>query len=585
MVVKDELIRRRVLFIGTAVPMETSEGLESVQQPLKTRYPVDDDSKIEGIMSYLTVLPSGLQLEYADRSKEVILFPITSLNLCAAVRCVSYIDNDKKEKVSKFVSLSSPASKGSNAKRPAVFTAITRRTQGKKVLECHGFVCESDRDALDLVHATSTADRISKQKVNGSITTHSYHGEVQTNTLKSAVNGHSNGDAIPMRLVSGEIRQNAAPEFYETPPQQGYFYSTKTSPVKKYSVEQVVSDNEGERIRATSPPPLSARSVDRRSAYSFATSRPAPPPTVIHTLPRPRQNVIPVRSMPVPVHVRPRFFSPPPSLLRPKVVSRLKEPYMLVPPPPPPMIIDGPPPHLVKQRNRRRGSESSASHSHSAHDQASSRSSSPDFNFARKVVNGDGGDASSEVSSRPRTPPTDYDKKGPRKPRVSRKEQHEMRHHPNYYPTVIRNGEAYPQQMTSPYDYYPYPSRVPLYYVERSRSVPAPVERSRTLDKKKAKKNRKEKKSKRKGNPSDISTDSIGYMSEVPRGLADKNDPHVPRDFRRFENQFKHERAFSRSLMEEKRHIGPHDSQSTYDLNELMASKGRNGDAEGFALY
>ncbi|ESO84668.1 hypothetical protein LOTGIDRAFT_236174 [Lottia gigantea] len=565
MVVRDELIRRRVLFIGTSVPMETSEGLDAVQQPLRDRYPIDESKQIEGILAYLTVSQSGLQMEYCDASKDVILFPISSVTLCAAVRCISVINNATKERVAKFVSLSSVTAGGANAKRPAIFTAITRRTVGKKVLECHGFVCESDRDALDLVQATSTADKMSKGRVmNGSFTlTHA------NDTLKSGMNGHS--EHYNMRLKSGEVR-NAAPEFYDTPPQQGYFYTSKSNiPVKKYTMEKVVSDGESERIRATSPIPLSVRpSVERRSAYSFQTTRTGPPPPVLHTLPRPAPNMVPVRTVPVQTHARPRFFSPPPTLLRQKRFPN--EPYVVVGHPPPhPVVIDGPP-HLIRGRPRRRGSESSASHSH---EHASSRSSSPhETAYPRRTMNGDG-DASSEVSSRPRTPPTDYDK-GRSKARVSRREQYEMRH-TNFYPSALRNGDVYPPG--APYDFYP-PPPGRLVYVERARSVPPPVERARTLEKKNKKKNKKDKKNKRRTNgaPSDISTDSFGYMSE--QGTSSNR----PRDFRRFENQFKHERAFSRSLMEQNKQTGAADNQS-YALNELMASRGRNGEPEPFAMY
>ena len=605
------MLKRRVLYIGSSVPLETSDGLDAIQQPLRERYPANDDANLEGIMSFLTILPSGIQLQYENEPGTIIWFPITSLTLCAAVRCITTINTATAEKVAKFVSLSSPAAGGSNAKRPAIFTAITRRTQGKRVLECHGFVCGSTKDALDLVQATSVADRLSKGKLNGSVMQHP-PPVIQTRSVGLESPTHSENTTprstpsheYSVRLVQGEHQNGAAPEFFGNPPQHGYFYSTKPHQVKKYNVEKF-GDPEPEKLQAASPPPVPQPPVPQ-PMYRAATLGPRIPtqsrgPTVASipvngsmTLPPPRPTTIPIRVVTPPMQsvappppapppvaaIRPRFFSPPPPMLRPRVVPRYRDPFVFMPPPP--VYVDQP--YVMRPSQRRRGSASSGSHS--------SRSSSPrnghDETFAKRTMNGDG-DASSEVSSRPRTPPTDYEgKTGFPRTRISRREQFELRQRP------LPSGPFYPHPMNpmnpmNPYEYYAYPpnrySYMP-FYGTRPRSVPPPAERGKKVDKKKGRKSKKDKKSKRRvyGAPSDISTDSIGYQSEIPGNMVDRASHRMPRDFRRFENQHKNERAFSSSLAKEGRYGVIDESQSAYSLNEHMASRGREGEGE-FNLY
>ncbi|XP_041348934.1 serine/arginine repetitive matrix protein 1-like [Gigantopelta aegis] len=595
---EEAMLKRRVLYIGSSVPLETSDGLDAIQQPLRERYPANDDSNLEGIMSFLTILPSGLQLQYENEPGTIIWFPITSLTLCAAVRCITTINTATAERVAKFVSLSSPAAGGSNAKRPAIFTAITRRTTGKRVLECHGFVCGAAKDALDLVRATSMADRLSKGKLNGSVLQHQVP-VTQTRSMGLESAPHSENTTprstpsheYSVRLVQGEYHNGAAPEFFGNPPQHGYFYSTKPQQVKKYNVEKL-SDPEPERLQAASSTPVThpmfraATLGPRLSTQSRAPTVASVPMSATMTLPPPppRPVTIPVRVVTPPMQhappppvaaVRPRFFSPPPPMMRPRMVPRPQDPFVFMPPPP--VYVDQP--YVVRRSHRRRGSASSGSHS--------SRSFSPprnghDETFAKRTMNGDA-DASSEVSSRPRTPPTDYEgKTGFPRTRISRREQFELRQRP------MPPGPFYPHPM-HPYDYYVYPpnrySYMP-FYATRPRSMPPPTDRGKKPDKKKGRKNKKDKKSKRRvyGAPSDISTDSIGYQSEIPANMMDKTSHRIPRDFRRFENQHKNERAFSSSLAKEGRYGTVDESHSAYSLNEHMASRGRDGEGE-FNLY
>lgn len=599
---KDEMVRKRVLYIGSAVPIETADGLEGVQKPLLERYPVDDDSNIEGILSYISIIPTGITLQYVSDPGRILFFPISSLTLCAAVRCVTTVNATTGEKTARFVSLSSPVAGGSNSKRPAIFTTITRRTEGRKVLECHGFICASSKDALELVQYTSIADRLDKGKINGAMPPAGFNFHLEgatsltprgfeTNTVRSTAASTSGVSAAasppvagpagehPVRLVAGETASHrVAPEFYEPPPQHGYFYKTKDSQIKTYTVERVM-EGEAERLRAISPnaaPTLTrAPPADRRSMYVGA---PPPPANGAMTLPHPPgRTFVPVRAVPPPAPlIRPRFFSPPPPMLRPRPVPMMaRDPYVFLPPPP--NVIDAP--YIIRRRPQRRGGSDSSSRGSSG----SSSPGSPREMNGRRVVNGDGGDGSSDVSSRPRTPPTDYEKG----PRVSRKEQFDRSQR---YLREVNGGMPFPPPPPGhPYDFYLYPPRYPYagyppYMMERARSVPPPTGRSKSKDGKKSRKSKKDKKKsgkRRHGVPSDISTDSVGYTSEVVPG---GEYPRMPRDFRRFENQFKHERAFSKSLAEELRGGPAENSGNAYSLNEHMAQRGAGADAD-FNLY
>ncbi|KAK7087895.1 uncharacterized protein [Littorina saxatilis] len=651
MVQEKELIRKRVLYIGSAVPLESADGLDGVQKPLLERYPVDDDAAVQGVLAFLSIVPSGITLQYVSDPGRILFFPISSLTLCAAVRCVTKVNGSTGERTHQFMSLSSPQAGGTNAKRPAIFTTITRRTEGRKILECHGFICTSSKDALELVQVTSYADRVIKGKINGatppppavvhhhhhSHPSHSHNHEplsmsprsFETNTMRSAASTSGISTRAsppvagpegehPVRLVAGltvsgasmstdKTSQRVAPEFYEAPPRHGYFYKTPDTQIKTYTVERVM-DGEKERLTAISPNAMSPRpGSDRRSMYEGTLSPPPHHPVSgAMTLPHPPgRTLIPVRAMPPSAAViRPRFFSPPPPLLRPRpmmvpqhpmMAGRGGDPYVFLPPPHPPHMVDAP--YVIRRRPPRRSSDSSSRGSTGS----SSPPGSPREMNGRRMVNGDGADGSSDVSSRPHTPPTDYERGGPR---VSRKEQFDrsQRHikemnggplPPHLSYATLPGGPLPPQPPPGyPYDYYVYPTRYPYgpvayppFMMERARSVPPQANRGKSHDRKKNRKGKKEKKKSDKrmyGVPSDISTDSVGYTSEVAPG---GEYPRMPRDFRRLENQFRHERAFSKSLAEEGSRGGPEHMANAYSLNEHMAQRGGGTETDGFTMY
>ena len=549
----------RVLYIGSAVPLEKAAGIDAIQQPLRERYPLNEEATIEGIDTRITVTDHDLQLLYLNQSDTVIQFPISSLTLCAAVKCVTTINGATGEKTPKFVSLNDPLAKTAGLDRPTIFTAISRRTQGLKVLECHGFICSSPSDALKLVKAASLAGNNFKK--NGPTPRSTISRPIQrgytslgetTQEAKMSfrdsfresqfkepgtinrpesenrpyTNGIANGGPA-MHLVPGEpvgVEITAGPEFFEPVSTQGYFYSSDKTEVKKFNIAKL-----GGGDPEPPEPPVESTTVIRADPI---VERPPPTPMVnggppiIVGAPRPPRPVFIRRGPPPPqpifvgpppppppVFVRPRFFSPPPPRLRP---MPMPGPYMMPPPPPPGMPMPGPPPMYatpVVIRRRKPGSRSpSGSKSRSVTPTGLDESQVPvrDENTAPKLVpNGDVDTSSNSSHGRPRSPPTDYENRT-RGQRMSRREEYEFKiRDRDRTPTRVRGIEPSPIYIAaerlppSPYDYYVYPPRhggyAPFTVYNphvRSRSVPAHLRRSPS-PRKHGKRSKKVKKSKR----------------------------------------------------------------------------------------
>ncbi|XP_045174028.2 SR-related and CTD-associated factor 4-like [Mercenaria mercenaria] len=538
------MAKMRVLYIGSAVPMETTAGLEAIQGPLKERYPTDDGQEIEGIDAIISITNDNIQMQYVNEPDHIVQFPISSLTLCAAVRCVSTVNTATGEKGAKFVSLNDPLAGGENSNRPAIFTAMTRRTQGRKVLECHGFICASPKDALNLVKCASIAGKNYKQ--NGTIKSNkpTYQTANTNGTTDplldagSTLNRLSNGSAFTapsnvqngmtngtsMRLIPAEpiTHVAAGPEFFEPVSTQGYFYSSNNAEVKKYNIAKLGRDRNKENIDViqSAPSERQAPTVIQTNGY---TPTPSPRPTQPRVIPAPqpvyvrlprqqyavRPSMPPPPPMPMfygppppPMYARPRFFSPPPPRLRPQT-------YMMPPGAPPPMMA---PPIYI--RRPRGGSAGSRSRSNSSDSRRSrdSRSKTPtgqvngDETQPKRIPNADESSEDSEIRvlnrQRPSTPPTDYDdrRKGER---LSRRDAYEVKY--GVQPAPYRYGP--PPDVVPPYgyDYYVQPPRHGGYAPftmynphARSRSMPGyDQQRSKSPKRKKGrKKNKKVKKSK-----------------------------------------------------------------------------------------
>ena len=155
------ICRCRVLYLGSAVPHVTKDGLQGIQEPLRELYPDQGAMGAKGIDSWLSVWSNGLLLENVDENHKRVtrFFPIESLHYCAAVRYVlvpavgtaSASVGPGLERIARFLPLDSPFARQPNINHPPLFACIMRRTTGIKVLECHVFICKRETAANALV--------------------------------------------------------------------------------------------------------------------------------------------------------------------------------------------------------------------------------------------------------------------------------------------------------------------------------------------------------------------------------------------------------------------------------------------------
>lgn len=87
------ICRCRVLYLGSAVPHVTKDGLQGIQEQLRELYPEQGASGAKGIDSWLSVWSNGLLLENVDENLKKVtrFFPIETLHYCAAVRYVAVV--------------------------------------------------------------------------------------------------------------------------------------------------------------------------------------------------------------------------------------------------------------------------------------------------------------------------------------------------------------------------------------------------------------------------------------------------------------------------------------------------------------
>jgi hypothetical protein len=172
------ICRCRVLYLGSAVPHVTKDGLQGIQEPLKELYPEDGALGAKGIDSWLSVWSNGFLLENMDENRKKVsrFFPIECLHYCAAVRYVLVPGSNGNaasnggsnhntlnrstsaaaaaaggDTQPRFLPLDSPFARNPNINHPPLFAAILRRTTGIKVLECHVFICKRETAANALV--------------------------------------------------------------------------------------------------------------------------------------------------------------------------------------------------------------------------------------------------------------------------------------------------------------------------------------------------------------------------------------------------------------------------------------------------
>ncbi|ALC46394.1 CG12581 [Drosophila busckii] len=202
------ICRCRVLYLGSAVPRQSKDGLQGIQEPLRSLYPSEGAVGAKGIDSWLSVWSNGILLENVDENLKQItrFFPIESLHYCAAVRQVLIPERGNAHPEPKFLPLDSPFARMPRAQHPPIFAAILRRTTGIKVLECHVFICKREAAANALVRCCFHAyadNSYARQLETGSNGGGAGGGSSVYGTLKSAAGSKSNGDLTSIGLSNG----------------------------------------------------------------------------------------------------------------------------------------------------------------------------------------------------------------------------------------------------------------------------------------------------------------------------------------------------------------------------------------------
>lgn len=193
------ICRCRVLYLGSAVPRQSKDGLQGIQEPLRSLYPSEGGIGAKGIDSWLSVWSNGILLENVDENRKQVtrFFPIESLHYCAAVRQVLVPERGNSNPEPKFLPLDSPFARTPKGKHPPMFAASLRRTTGIKVLECHVFICKREVAANALVrccfHAYADNSYAKQLEVGGSSNGGGGSGGSVYGTLGKP-NGSSNGN-------------------------------------------------------------------------------------------------------------------------------------------------------------------------------------------------------------------------------------------------------------------------------------------------------------------------------------------------------------------------------------------------------
>ncbi|XP_004529147.1 uncharacterized protein LOC101463182 [Ceratitis capitata] len=200
------ICRCRVLYLGSAVPRQSKDGLQGIQEPLRSLYPSEGAVGAKGIDSWLSVWSNGILLENVDENLKQItrFFPIESLHYCAAVRQVLIPERGNSKPEPKFLPLDSPFARMPRAQHPPIFAAILRRTTGIKVLECHVFICKREAAANALVRCCFHAyadNSYARQLETGS--SGGGAGSSVYGTLKSGIVSKSNGDLTNIGITNG----------------------------------------------------------------------------------------------------------------------------------------------------------------------------------------------------------------------------------------------------------------------------------------------------------------------------------------------------------------------------------------------
>lgn len=317
----------RVLYIGSAPPIETLKGIDALQEPLRQRYP-NNLEDVEGIDAVIRVLPAALEVKYIA-SNEVVQFPLDRLSICAGVRAVTVTDGTTGETVRQFVPVNTVQQ---DSRHPAIFAAIIRRSKGRQIAECHMFICNSTRDALHLVNAAATANMAFKKQKGQRVEATSQENDVIV-VRSGVINGYSNGvniaDDPPVIQSYRAAEDNTIRIGSDVNDYGPDHFKIKQAQVEGPEPQTIYITFDKSNLVPKGEDTMQVAYTSRQSRKTEEYSKP-----MYVEAPRP----VPIQR-PVTVPYAPPVVLPPPPP-RPVMVQR----PILVRPPPPMMVVRPPPP-------------------------------------------------------------------------------------------------------------------------------------------------------------------------------------------------------------------------------------------------
>lgn len=235
------LVGCSVLYVGSAVPLETVAGLDAFKMPLRQRYTLTDGHLL-GIDATLIVYRTGMLVRYTADEASSAWFPIQALHVCAAFKAFRTPAGGLD-----FAAVDSSLTKDS--RHPPVFAFITRRTKGIKVLECHMFVCKSVAETTTLVQACMYAYEHKEGWLDEDPFKHTSDSQLKivpadpaSMYVKSGIlSAEGIRDACNVDLLKTE---------YARVPLQGFLHNNKRELIHKYDVYGY-EDNGKQRVGET----------------------------------------------------------------------------------------------------------------------------------------------------------------------------------------------------------------------------------------------------------------------------------------------------------------------------------------------
>lgn len=249
----------------------------------------------------------------------------------------------------RFLPLDSPFARAPAPRRPPLFAAVLRRTQGIKVLECHAFICRREAAANALVrccfHAyadSSYAKRLEAERSpsqlppEGDEEVEVFDGDENHKVWVGEVERDDASDDIPHPARAPRPRQITRPASVPPPPPPPEEPKKKSTSKKSKKKSSASADD----MYATMPGPahlMNGRSLGRAPPAWAAAGHPMV--LVAHpaaTLPHARPATMGHRGR-VPAALAPGPFPPVPPLGRGRIQYATVDPRRSKPPPPPAM--------------------------------------------------------------------------------------------------------------------------------------------------------------------------------------------------------------------------------------------------------